>query len=444
MSRLEKLAETYALDFRGMKELRIFVGLIEIAGYYSNLKKGFDELGVKCDFYRKGIHPFRYNPKADNLFQTALNWISRKSRRSRPGNSLEKHLLFLLECTVLCSLFLYSVFRYNVFIFGFETCFFPFLKFFDLRILRMLGKRIIFVYHGSDSRPPYIDGTVASGKNPQNSLLPKKARRQKMDMRTVEHFADVLIDHPLSSHFHEREFVKYLSIGIPSASDGVQSQKVEVGGEVIVLHCPSDIKAKGTPIIRAAVLALKQKGYRIDYREISGKPNYVVRDALKSCHFVVDQVFTDTPMPTFVAEAAMYRRPAVISGYCVEWVKETLVKDTIPPSHLCRPEEIREAIEKLVVHESYRNELGERAYDFVSSLWSPRNVAERFIRLIEDDVPESWFYDPRNIRYLNGACISEERCKAAVRSIIESGGVKCLQLRDKPELERLFFDFAYS
>ena len=49
--------------------------------------------------------------------------------------------------------------RCNVFVYGFGAtlAWWPHL---ELRLLRALGKRILFFYHGSDSRPPYLDGQI--------------------------------------------------------------------------------------------------------------------------------------------------------------------------------------------------------------------------------------------------------------------------------------------
>jgi len=52
-------------------------------------------------------------------------------------------------------------------------------------------------------------------------------------------------------------------------------------------------------------------------------------------------------------------------------------------------------------------------------------------------------YDPKDIRYLHGWGLSEERAKYLVRAVIETGGKEALLLSDKPELEQLFLEFAY-
>jgi hypothetical protein len=76
--------------------------------------------------------------------------------------------------------------------------------------------------------------------------------------------------------------------------------------------------------------------------------------------------------------------------------------------------------------------------------WPPKKVAERYIRLIEDDIPNEWLFNPGNIRYLHGACIPEIKAREIIRECIEKAGSGALRLSDKKELEQSFVDFAYG
>jgi len=60
------------------------------------------------------------------------------------------------------------------------------------------------------------------------------------------------------------------------------------------------------------------------------------------------------------------------------------------------------------------------------------------------EIPEDWFYDPPNISYLHGWGLSEQDAKTFLRQVIKNGGLKALQLSDKPELEQKFVEFANS
>ena len=42
---------------------KIFIGLVEIAGYYSNLQKGFEQLGIESTFVAIHKHNYKFKYK---------------------------------------------------------------------------------------------------------------------------------------------------------------------------------------------------------------------------------------------------------------------------------------------------------------------------------------------------------------------------------------------
>ncbi len=76
--------------------------------------------------------------------------------------------------------------------------------------------------------------------------------------------------------------------------------------------------------------------------------------------------------------------------------------------------------------------------------WVPEKVAERYLRIINNDIPPGWIFDPHACRHVYGCGLSEEKAKEMVRNMIEVGGRESLQVSDKPELEAMFVEFAYS
>jgi hypothetical protein len=75
-------------------------------------------------------------------------------------------------------------------------------------------------------------------------------------------------------------------------------------------------------------------------------------------------------------------------------------------------------------------------------MWSPRRVAERYLRLIAGDVPADWRFDPREIEYLHGGALPEARARALIAAVVAQGGPAALQVGDKPVLERRLREFA--
>lgn len=425
--------------------LRIFLGLTEIAGYYTSLERALRELGADATLVDLSDHPFRYGSSPTNRL---ARWTMRASRRRAVAHSrAAKNGWKVVEGALRVALLLWAAARFDVFVFGFSTTFLG-RPAFELPLLRLLGKRIIGVFHGSDSRPPYLDGSLMAadrGRTVQDCIA--LAAKTKRRVAVIDRYADWVIDHPLTAHFHERPCVEWLALGIPGAQNGSRRTEpfrrvASTSRSVRILHSPSHPEAKGTVRIRRAIEVLRSKGHAIDFVEIVGRPNAEVLDALTSCDFVVDQLYSDTPMAGFAAEAARFGKPAVVGGYGGEELHRSVPEWAVPPSLYCDPEEIEDAIERLVVDERYRSELGARAREFVQEQWAPRVVAERYLRLISGDVPAEWIFDPSRIRYVGGCCFPAERLHALVREVVALGGREALQLADKPELETLLVEFA--
>ena len=424
--------------------MKIFIGLTEIAGYYTNLEKGFRQIGISCDFINLTHNPYRYDERdSQNILVRCIRGIYKQRTLKSQSNIIKKILWYGIERLLCIPLFIMAILKYDVFIFGFTTSFFNFI---DLPILKFLNKKIIYVFHGSDSRPPYINGAVMT-KNRKNDiseclLLTKKRRKI---IRTIDKYADIIIDHPPMGLFHERPFVLVLSIGIPYNSP--ENPITGLGDNpdtVCILHSPSHLEAKGTHIIRDTISNLKSKGYNIEFVEIMGKPNSVVLEEVARCDFVVDQLYSDTPLAGFATEAAFFGKPAVVGGYYAEYIYDDYSEDDIPPSYYCHPDDIEKAIEKMITDKEFRLGLGKKASDFVKTQWHPAKVAERYLRIILDDIPEEWLYDPQRISYIYGAGISKERAKQLVKALIEKYGKEVLQLNDKPELEKKFIEFSQN
>lgn len=447
--------------------MKLFIGLTEVSGYYYNLKKGFDELGIHCAYVPLQAHAFRYQ---DNEKLSFLPWLVRVCVTRRVAvtgkNILAKVLWLGAVSTSRVVLFLWAIAKYDVFILGGGSSFF---RFFEFPLLRLLGKKIVYTFHGTDSRPGYIDGfcegvadipkvTVLNSQHRGDGGLKvivdardvmayaKIARKRRRDVAIVERYANVVVNAPPQGQFHARPFVIGLAVGIPvtlQRENDIETRKSKRDG-VCILHSPSRIEGKGTLEIRGAIDRLLEKGHRIRYIEISGRPNDEVVATIEECDFVVDQVYADNPMAGFAAEAALRGKPAVVGGYYSMFIREDIPTEFIPPSLYCHPAGIESAIEKLIVDVEFRLRLGRQAQAFVKERWSPRCVSGRYLQLVRDEIPSKWIYDPSKNRYVHGMGLNEAKARTNVQEVIKRFGKAGLQLSENPELEERFVQFAYA
>jgi len=426
--------------------MKIFIGLCEIAGHYSKLKEGFDEIGIRSIFIDWFDHPFSYEQTVSN--KNIIKIIRRLHKKLLETKKLNFFLIgWLLFFRVI--LFIYDLLRYDVFIFGFDS---SFLNTFDLPILKFLNKKIIYRFHGNDCRPPYLSGNIAAaGKSFDPKECIRKTYRKKKFLKKVERYADIIISNPLFSHFLERPFISATHIGLPFKINTKPNHDLirttpgcRIKSNIRILHAPSNPEVKGTDEIRNIVKELVSNEHTIEYVEIKGQSNEVVLKELARCDFIIDQLYSDTPMAAFAAEAAFFAKPAVVGGYAKEEFRKIYAPGKVPPSMYFHPNHVKNPMKKLIENRDLRLNLGTQAKQFLDNNWNPQKVAQNYQSIIEDNIPPGWWFDPNDIRYVYGSGLPENRIRKVIRSIVKIGGKQALQLSDKPFLEKKLLEFAYS
>lgn len=411
----------------------MFLGIVEIAGYMGRLQEGFSEIGIESTFVNVGSDAFQYSEKRCGHLCNIAQRLHRTKKLFgiAPVSALCNCALFLIRMP----LFLESILRYDAFVFGFGMSFFFLL---ELPIYRYLRKRLIFLFFGSDGRPMFLNGSAASNTRgiPVKRCL-EIARKQKKRIRRIERFADVIITHPPSAQFHEKHFVPFLKLGFPCITSSMKPEiRGAASGEVRILHAPSFPECKGTEHIRGIIQRLQDRGLKIDYRELVGRPNKAVLKELEQCDFVIDEIYSDTLLAGFSTEAASYGKPAVIGSYADVQDMGLSTKDPYPPSLFVKPDEVEAAVSALTLNADLRIELGAKAYDFVRSEWSPARVAERLLRIIHGRIPKDWLYDPQTITYSSGWGFERSKQQKYFQQILQQYSITALRLADKPELEK--------
>jgi len=431
---------------------KIFIGPTEIAGYYANLTKGLKALGISCDYITYEPHPFGYGGETRRpLLIQLIQWF--KWLRMKPDIPFILRVIYRISVEVLRVLFMISVlFRYDVFIFGFGQTLLQ--NNYDLPILKLLGKTVISnLSHGADARPAYVCGAHQSKEGVSYPLNYLKAITIRVSNTVSNHFkyANVVIGAPFStSQFASAKFINSFAIGIPMLLGDNSSKSIVQSGvctktevfPVRILHSPSHPAVKGSPIIIQVIERLREKGYEIDFISIHGRPFNDVLEEIQKCDFVVDQLYSDTPMAGFASESAWFGKPAVVGGCGLDKLKQFVPEGMWPQSKTCHPDRIEQAIEELIVDVEQRERLGREAQAFVREKYHSVEVAKRYLRLIEGDIPDDWWLDPKDVTYLEGGGQSVERSNQVIRELVAEYGVSALQLSHRPDLQAAFLEFV--
>jgi hypothetical protein len=410
--------------------------MAETSGYLTQLVDGLRSAGARADFLDLAHHPFEYSRAAGSnpVFRLA-RWLT----VARATGRAPRLLWTAAHRAAMAWLFAWAMLRYDAVVLRAGDSFFAMR---DLALMRRLGKHVIVVFFGSDSRPSYMNGSeVAQGLDGHRAATATAAKRRLVER--TERQATTIVCHVLSAQLHRRPVVPFLDIGIPRRLDAAAPRPPPSNGRAVrALHAPSRPDGKGTDVIRAAAERVRASGIDLELRVLTGRPNREVEAAIRECDFVIDEVYSDTPMAGFAAEAAALGRPAVVGGYGWDELARCSSPETVPPTHCCRPDELEGAIARLATDHAYRIDLGRRSRAFVESRWSPIAVAERILSLIAGDPGSASTFDPQSLRYVHGAGIDEDRLRETVRGVVESDGPAGLGVADKPVLERRLLDLA--
>jgi glycosyltransferase involved in cell wall biosynthesis len=420
--------------------MRILIGTIEISGIATELCAGLRDAGIDAQTVFRLSHQFSYDRTP------VIPWVVRfwqylgglrASSRSAPLRFVLKGTHFIWGFLVL----LWAVRRFDVFLFLFGTGITD--TTLELRLLRFLKKKLIFFYVGSDERPPFMNGVVTL-HNPEPTLadLDRLSRRKKRQIQRCERYADFCIGSPFSGQFHSRPFVKCFSLGIPKHRETVSlvPGAAEPRTRVRIVHAPSQSESKGSAYIVGMVERLRAKGHAFDFVKLEGVPNSHVIAEISRCDFIVDQLFSDTPMAAFATEAASLGKPSIVGGYMSMEMRQYLDDEDIPPTMYVHPDEFESAMERMILDADLRRDLGRRAREFVATRWSRAEITQRYLRLFNGDIPENWWFDPQDIRYVHGYGMPEERLKRLLGELVRTYGLDVLGVSDKPRLQQRFLD----
>lgn len=181
------------------------------------------------------------------------------------------------------------------------------------------------------------------------------------------------------------------------------------------------------------VESLQRDGIALDYREIQGKPNAVVLEALNWADLVIDQVWSDTPLAGFATEAAQHGCGVLVCGYGLEEL-EHYVTAPLPPSVIARPENLRDALARLVANPEEILRSGRALQDFVEKQWARDLVAQRWNALIAGEDISSISVDPQSVIYVAGCGAPSAVISAAISATIVEVGPEGLGLENRPDL----------
>lgn len=272
--------------------MHIFIGLKEIANVTTTYAKGFQVLGHETYTVVTGKKRFYPDSHYDVVVSDAI-------RIARPGMGLLQRMLYQIRLRGFLLLQLLRVLvSCDVLIFVYGTSFLP--GYLDYPIFKLLGKRIVSVFCGSDILYWYayeqemrllgmfdeIRPYAEHRKRGPSNLLPVKLRV----VQAAERHADLILSQPSMGQLQTRPYMRFnIPLDLSQYRFNVPGRSVP-----IVLHAPSRRAIKGTEYVLETIEQLQREGLQFEFRLIENMPNAQVRELLAESDIVVDQMFSQT------------------------------------------------------------------------------------------------------------------------------------------------------
>lgn len=405
--------------------MRYFIGVTEISGIYSSLYHGLKSIGVNADFVT--FTNSRYFSHTNKSMLTRMIVVC--LRASKDG-----FWLFQIPAKYtggfLCFVhMIIALLKYDVFIFCYTTSLLP--KNLDLPILKMFNKKIIWFFHGSDIRPPFMDGAAIYGYNSMfERRLINNAEESKSRARYIEKYADFVVAQPCHSVFLTKPFINSVHFGQPvnkfEYCNGERNDDV-----VTLFHSTTSSYAKGTFTIRYWVEILREDllkrdpPIKIEYTEVSYLPHDELLKRMSESDIVIDQLYSDLFLSITASEAVMLGKPVIVGGYLRRY--PSLIKHVNPmerwmnnggtiseePVKYIEPtyDEFKNAVINL---SGYKNRIlcGYNTRFVYEHLFDPTLFALRVTKLAEKFmIPDEWYLHPKDVVYIHGCGVDETKLK---------------------------------
>jgi len=339
--------------------MRIFLGLNEIGNIIAAYASGFEYLGydtLTCILHKKPFFD-------DWHYDVILNPEARKDYKS-----YFRMIILFLRSVFTCDLF---IFTYSSLLPGFA----------DLPLLKILGKRIIFVFLGSEVRSidafeshmrslglereyrPFIDGVRAAGEQP----VIKKIRLVK----AAEKYADLIYSQAGFAQLQTRPYSRVIApLNLSLYHFHVPGRKVP-----LILHAPTNQVIKGTDIILKAVDDLKREGIDFEFRLVQDMPNPELRRLLSDADIVVDELYADS-LGVFSSEGM-----ATGNAVLVHYPEYAGVPQPCPAINITE-DNLRDHLRKAILDIPWRTELATKGREYVEKHNDNIKIARALIEAV--------------------------------------------------------------
>ena len=247
--------------------------------------------------------------------------------------------------------------------------------FWDLPVLRALGLRVYFTFHGSDVR---ID-RIHRERNPWSEGFsvptPPEDDRIEKSVQVFRTYANRLFVVSVN-------YLAYVpdATYLPRVIDLAAWPEVPPrrNGRPLIVHAPTRRGTKGTELLLAVLDGLREEGLEFDLRLLEGVPHHEVRSTLAKADILVDNLVAGSY--GIVSLEAMASSAVAVSN-----MSETLrLAHPDAPVVPVDPATVRDVLRDLIRDPGQRLALAERGRPYVTAVHDAAAIAARLVEVYRE------------------------------------------------------------
>lgn len=348
---------------------KFFVGIFEIGDFVNTFTNSIRELGFE-------IESVVVERDVSNFKKSNYDRVISKNNKFFFGFGLIKE-------------FLRSVFKYDIFIFTYGESFFSGrLHCIDLKILKALNKKIVFVCFGSDIRSyhrliedlrdsgykghahylqvDFIESEIIKGGHWEGDGAAKRR------VIASEKYGDLILARPCYAHLLKKPYELFW----PLLNEYKLKLAIRKTSRPLIVHAPSKRFLKGTTYVLDAVERLKEDGYEFDFELCENMSSEDVCERLEKSEIAIDQLLLPTH-GVFAVEAMGSGN--VVLGSVIK--KYDGFDDSLPIVQTT-PEFLYDDLKRLLEDPDRRMELAIEGMNYVQKCHNAKSVIEKYLECL--------------------------------------------------------------
>jgi hypothetical protein len=165
---------------------------------------------------------------------------------------------------------------------------------------------------------------------------------------------------------------------------------------------------------------------------------------MQQADVVIDQLFDDIGYSGIAVEAALVGRPVLLSGYNAPRWQQLAQQGVLPPFAYATPDNWLEELKNLLDAAPQRQQLAQATHQFVTTQWTLRQVAQRYLQVLQGSIPEDWWVQPSQLSYANGWGLAQPELELVLKAYHQVNGAKAFKLIHAPLVYQHYRDAYFD